>query len=144
KRILTAGNESAVRLWDVDTGRQTNALPAHDAAIRTLAFTPDGSTIVSGSSDWSIRVWNAATGEHLRDLPGHRDGVNALTITADGKSMVSCGTDAIVPLRDLSTGKEIRRFDLQLPPEQPNPSTPHQVISVSLSGDGTRLTAYAM
>src|SRR5262249_10368109 len=41
-------------------------------------------------------------------------------------------------------GKELRRCDLQLPPERPDPSTPHQVISVELSADGTRLSAYSL
>jgi WD40 repeat protein len=143
RSLLTAGAESAVRIWNVETGHQTNALPAHDRKITALAFTPDGSTIISGSHDGTIRIWDAATGEHRRQLPSHRSSVNALVVTPDGSAVLSCGGDAVVPMRDLTTGKEIRRFDLRLPPERPDPTVPHQVISLALSADGTRLSAYS-
>lgn len=142
--VATLGKGSALRLWDTATGRQINALPGHNSPATTLAFTPDGSTIVSGSGDQTIRVWDAATGEHRREWPGHRDGVNAVRVTADGKALVSCGSDAVVAMRELATGKELRRFDLKLPPESPDPGTPHQVISVELSADGSRLSAYSL
>src|SRR5205085_290048 len=54
-----------------------------------------------------------------------------------------CGVDDRVRLTELATGDEIRRFDPQLGPEGPDPSVPHQVITVAVSPDGRTVVGYS-
>ena len=45
----------------------------HSYAVMSVAFSPDGNTIASGSRDKSIKLWNPQTGDLIRTLEGNRD-----------------------------------------------------------------------
>ena len=45
----------------------------HSDGVKSVAFSPDGNTIVSGSDDYSIKLWNPETGDVIRTLNGNRD-----------------------------------------------------------------------
>jgi len=63
--------------------------------VRSVAFSPDGLRIVSGSYDKSVRVWNAVTGEAaLPLLPGHEDFVRSVGFSPDGDKIIS-GSGAV-------------------------------------------------
>jgi hypothetical protein len=55
----------AAIVWDIQTVSQIAVLSGHEGLIRDIAWSPDGSTIVTGSEDGTIRFWNASTGEQL-------------------------------------------------------------------------------
>lgn len=58
--VLAAGYsyvDNAVRLWDVETGLLLRTLEGHQAGVESLAFSPDGSMLASGSYDGAIRLW---------------------------------------------------------------------------------------
>ncbi|KAF9063798.1 hypothetical protein BDP27DRAFT_1231516, partial [Rhodocollybia butyracea] len=62
----------SVRLWDTESGKEMGeAMRGHTSGVNSVAFSPDGRRIVSGSSDMSIRVWNAENSkgieEHLEE-----------------------------------------------------------------------------
>ncbi|MEZ4307721.1 MAG: protein kinase [Polyangiaceae bacterium] len=74
KRIVTASNDKAVRVWSADGSGVPLILRGHDAGVRTAAWSPDGKRIVSASWDKTVRVWNAdGSGEPLV-LRGHDTG----------------------------------------------------------------------
>ena len=45
----------------------------HSSTVLSVAFSPDGNTIASGSKDKSIKLWNPQTGDLIRTLDGNRD-----------------------------------------------------------------------
>ena len=45
----------------------------HSKEVESVAFSPDGNTIASGSEDNSIKLWNPQTGDLIRTLDGNRD-----------------------------------------------------------------------
>ncbi|WKU43106.1 serine/threonine-protein kinase [Streptomyces sp. VNUA116] len=51
------GEPHTVRLWDMAGQKVTATLTGHTGTVRTLAFSPDGKILASGSSDRTIRVW---------------------------------------------------------------------------------------
>jgi WD40 repeat protein len=59
--------DTSVRLWDVATGRQIRIFSGHTLAVMALAFSADGRTLTSASSDF-IKVWDVASGKEVRSL----------------------------------------------------------------------------
>jgi len=87
--------------------RQLLQLQGHDGEIHSVAFSADGSKIVSGSDDNTIRVWDASTGvEMLSPLRGHDDLITSVAFSADGSKIVS-GSDDKTRIRHASTGSNL-------------------------------------
>jgi WD40 repeat protein/translation initiation factor IF-1 len=80
----------------------------HVERVNSLAFSPDGKILASGSSDTKIKLWNAETGLELQTLTGHTVGVNALAFSPDGKTLASGGADKLVKLWSVENGQELR------------------------------------
>jgi WD40 repeat protein len=57
----------------------------HNRDVNSVAISPYGNTVVSGSDDYTVRLWDKDTGKEIRRLQGHTDGVNSVLISTDGK-----------------------------------------------------------
>jgi WD40 repeat protein len=97
--IIASGHESgALKLWDGTTLTFLREEPAHKGGTLTVAFSPDGKTLVSAGGDNKLRSWNPLTLQPLSSEPtsGHTNRVRTIAFSADGKSVVSAGDDLIV------------------------------------------------
>jgi hypothetical protein len=116
KRLASACEDGALRLWDVATGRELGRGPGgHRETVTTLALSPDGRLLASGSADSAVRLLDVVTGKELRRLPlAEPGGVPGwpvtLTFSPDGRLVAVGGTDRII-LWDVATGSVVRRFD---------------------------------
>ena len=54
--------------WDVKSGKEVRQLAGHTDWVNTLAFSPDGKTLVSGSDDKTVRCWDPDTGQEKQQL----------------------------------------------------------------------------
>ena len=90
---------------------------AHADWAFSVAVTPDGSQIVSGSGDDTVKVWDLNTGALLRTLTGHTDRVLSVAVTRDGSQIVSGSFDKTLKVWDLNTGGVLRSLTgSSLPP----------------------------
>ena len=83
-------------------------LKGHSGAVNSVAFTADGTHIVSAGNDRTVRIWDAGTGEQLRSLRGHKSSVSSVACSPDGKLIASGSHDKTIRVWDALTGKEKR------------------------------------
>jgi len=101
-RIVTAGEDGRIAIWNPGEPKPTTVLEGHTAPIAALALSPDGTTIASASWDRTIRLWPVAGGGAPRVLEGHQQNVNGIAFTPDGRALVSAGYDATVRIWPLA------------------------------------------
>lgn len=106
RRAVSAGDDFAVRLWDIEAGTGTE-LGRHKGKVVGLAASPDGETLASASWDGTIGLW-PLDGGGARFLAGHDAGVNDLVFIDDGATLLSAGIDGTIRSWDVATGTEKR------------------------------------
>ncbi|WP_449416219.1 serine/threonine protein kinase [Phormidium nigroviride] len=80
-------------------------LPGHSSFVNSIAISPDGLILASGSWDRTIKLWNLETGELTSTLTGHSDRVNSVAISSDGELLVSGSSDETIKLWNLHSGE---------------------------------------
>ena len=96
---------AAIRFWDVDTSTLKNTLIGHTDGVNSVAFSPDGNTIATGSEDTTIRLWDVNTGTLKNTLTGHTHPVDNVAFSPDGNTIASAySKDSTIRLWDVNTG----------------------------------------
>jgi WD40 repeat protein len=97
---VKAGQAHAVRLWDVSSHRQLGGpLTGHNGTVYAVAFSPDGSTVASSSSDGTVRFWDVAGRRPVGGpIYGHTSDVYDVAFTPDGRTLVSVSSDKTIRL----------------------------------------------
>jgi WD40 repeat protein/serine/threonine protein kinase len=92
-------------LWRIsDQARMT--LRGHEQGVSSIAFSPDGTRIVSGSSDSTLKVWDVDNGRGLMTLQGHEGPVQSVAFSPSGARIVSGGFDNTLRVWNADTGSE--------------------------------------
>ena len=100
--LVAIASLGMIHIVDVETASRNLLRTGLD--INALAFSPDGKTLVSSSSDATIRIWNVSTGALLKAFKGHTKGVNSAAYSPDGKTIVSAGANKTVRIWNAATG----------------------------------------
>ena len=112
-------------------------LLSHAYIVYSVAFSPDGNLIASGSDDNNIMLWDVATGEEVRIFTGHTAPVTSVAFSPDGKALASGSWDNTVKLWDVATGAEVRTLK-----GNNIADTAHEYFScIAFSPDGTLVAA---
>jgi WD40 repeat protein len=104
-------------------------LYGHTHYVLSVAYSPDGAWIVTGSHDRTAKVWNARTGAFLRELRVPADPVMSVCFSPDSTRIVTGTYDGPTKVWDARTGKPL--LDLR--------GHTQPVLSVAYSPDGTRI-----
>ncbi len=153
KRIVTGSQDSTAKVWDAQTGfpllelqgqdpfeglnhkhdartgSPLRELQGHSQFISSVAFSPDGTRIVTGSGDGTAKVWDAQTGSPLLDLKVHSDLVLSVAFSPDGTRIVTGSLIRTAKVWDAQTGSLLLDLHGHAGP----------VNSVAFSPDGTRI-----
>ena len=84
------------------TGKEKLTLTGHSSSVWSVAFSPDGKTLASGSWDNSIIIWDLATGKKKLTLTGHSSNVRSVAFSPNGKSLASGSNDNSIIIWDLT------------------------------------------
>ncbi|KAF7991219.1 hypothetical protein HCN44_002781 [Aphidius gifuensis] len=111
EQVASAGLDRQIFLWDVNTLTAltasnntvtTSSLTGNKDSIYSLAMNPQGSVIVSGSTEKVLRVWDPRTCSKLMKLRGHADNIKALVLNRDGSQCLSASSDGTIKLWSLA------------------------------------------
>jgi WD40 repeat protein len=102
-------------------------LMSHTKGVNSVAFSPEGRRVISGSSDRKIRIWNAFNGREMAVLEGHTGSVQSVAFSPDGRYIASGSRDGSVRIWDADDGLEVTVIRDQ---------GPGWVFSVAFSPDG--------
>jgi WD40 repeat protein len=114
RTLAIAGNGPAVRIWDAETRIEQEPLRPETGAIKTVAFSPDGTRL--GVGMWKsegqnpvVKLWEWPARRHLATLEGHQGNINGLAFSPDGSRLAIADAAGQVKLWDVRTGKERAR-----------------------------------
>jgi WD40 repeat protein/serine/threonine protein kinase len=82
-------------------------LRGHTGAVHSVALSPDGTRVATGSQDGTVKLWDAGTGRESRTLSGHTGGVWSVAYSPDGTRLATGGADNTAKVCDATTGREI-------------------------------------
>jgi WD40 repeat protein len=103
KTLVSGGEDKALKIWDLTTGKLRKTIQSPSGKILALAISADGKTIVSGGSDSMVRIWDLATGKQKAMLKGHVGDIVAVAIRPDSKTLVSVSGDDVFKVWDIAT-----------------------------------------
>ncbi len=96
--------DAQIRVWRIQgSPGLCRRLTGHSKEAWTLAFSPNGKILASGSDDHTIKLWDVAAGRELLSLPGHESTVTALAFFPDGNRLASVSLDQTLRIWTLST-----------------------------------------
>jgi WD40 repeat protein len=141
-RLLSSSDDSTIRAWDPNTGKELSRLQA-GAAVWQFAASPDGSLMASSSFDpGTVHVWDSKSNKEVFKLTwslSRTGGVQRIVFTADDQSLLTFSHDWYVRSWDLLTGKlkVERRFrpDALLGPEREDGAGNDVEYTLSTSAD---------
>nr|MDO8084256.1 hypothetical protein [Candidatus Sigynarchaeum springense] len=77
----------------------------HENAVLSVAFSPDGKTLATGSEDKAARLWDVRTGKQLRALEGHEGLINSVAFSPNGSLLATGSKDKTARLWKIAPGK---------------------------------------
>jgi WD40 repeat protein len=136
--LASAHEDQTIKLWDVNlnapqqlkVGLQPfRILHGHSNRVFSVAFSPNGQFLASGSADRTIKLWNPHTGKCLNTLHGHGSWVWAIAFSPDSNLIVSASHDHTIKIWDVHSGECWQTL----------PGHPGSVLAIAFSPDGQTL-----
>jgi len=135
QRLAAGGNDNGAYLL---TPALVRAWTAHVGGATSVAFTADGTQLVSGGADKLVASWNTADGKKLASYGGHTAGVTSVALSTDGTQIAAGGADKSIQIWDKSATSESADAPIKAKITLTHPAG---VRTVVFSADGKQLVA---
>lgn len=101
--FVTAGDDSTIKLWDIEKGRCEKTLSGHTDAVNDLAFSPDGKLLASCSNDMFVKIWEMTEAfECIKTYAGHEHSISSVCFLRPN-ILLSGSRDNCIKMWDLTT-----------------------------------------
>ena len=119
RRIITCSQDGSLRLWNLGSGVQIGndwrddgdgsdgGGDEEETGVSSIALSPNGKTVASGSRDGKVRLWDVETKKIVARWPGHTNAVRSLCWRIDGERVVSGSYDATIRVWDVESGDTV-------------------------------------
>ncbi|NJO39384.1 MAG: protein kinase [Cyanobacteria bacterium CRU_2_1] len=141
--LASASDDKTIRIWDIQTQKESFTLKGHAQFVKTIAFYPQNQTILaSGSSDRTIKLWDLQERREIQTLAGHTHHVNALAFSLNGQILASGSSDKTIKLWNFETRELVKTLSghtlaVNAIALSPCCDTEHQKTLASASSDST-------
>jgi hypothetical protein len=132
----TPGSFGEATLVDADTAALHAALGAADDALLAVAFSADGSRLVSAGADPFVRIHDTTSLREATTRADHADWVQAAAFSADGKLLLTASRDQTAKVLDIATGRLLTTFSAHQQPVNAACWLPGATTVASGGGDG--------
>lgn len=109
-RFLATRSGLGINLWQVKGHSliKVGRLTGHIMQVTSIAFSPDGVLLASGSGDGDIKIWRFKDGSLIHTLKGHNDWISTIAFSPNGQILVSGSSDGIIKLWRVKDGNLIQ------------------------------------
>jgi len=142
KQVLTGSWDNTAILWDAaiavqdasnplgtPRGQKLHTLEGRTGRITSVAFSPDGKQVLTGSGDNTAILWDAASGQKLRAFQRHTSELFSVAFSPDGKQVLTGSRDKTAILWDAASGQKLHAFQ----------GHTSRITSVAFSPDGKQV-----
>jgi WD40 repeat protein/DNA-binding SARP family transcriptional activator len=140
--VFGESGASDLVLWGVETGEELLHFEGHAPLVRSVAFSPDGTTALAGSQSMTslegdLILWDLESGEQVRRFDTAKD-ITSIVFNAEGsRALTGSAYFNDLTLWDVATGQEIRRFEGHTGPVFGVAFGPDETTVLSASEDGS-------
>lgn len=103
QRVVGAGTDKILRVWNVTSGRLLHRMTGHDALVERVQFSPDGQRMVSASWDHTARIWDTTSGAIVTTL-NHTSAITSARFSPDGQRVLLTSLDGTASVVNAATG----------------------------------------
>jgi len=93
--------------WQRQMHLALKTLSGHLAVVQSVAFSPDGQRIVTGSDDRTAKVWEVANGRELLTLKGHSAPIESVAVSPDSQRIATGSRDQTIKVWEAASGREL-------------------------------------
>ncbi|MGE5378255.1 MAG: PQQ-binding-like beta-propeller repeat protein, partial [Bacteroidota bacterium] len=128
-RLIATVSADLLNVYDSANGRIVFEKQIPDAGMTALAFSPNGTELATGGSDYMVRIWNTTSGDTAQEIQIDEANVRAIAYHPSGKTFAVAGLDGIISVFDSRDQRKILSWDAKA----------GQITALSYSPDGAYL-----
>jgi len=129
-KVAVGCSNGKLKIYNIPSGTLSNDINAHPSWVTTVAYSLDGTKIVTGGNDDKVKIWSS-TGTLLFTCTGHTGDITNVKITPDNNFVVSSSKDDKIKIWNISTGTLVQTIS----------GHTYDVNGIDISPDGTKIVS---
>src|SRR5262249_3749010 len=112
KRLVGAGGDGRVKVWDARTGRRVGVIGEHKREVNAMTFSPDGKHLASAGADDTVKLWDGTRLDERQPNPvtfeaARIDTGGALAFSADSRRLAFARDEHAAQILEIATRKVV-------------------------------------